>query len=68
MNKSGCNNLQLPVPPSSVSYAPSGGEGSFSGSAATSAAVSPAVVSKNPMGAADRQQGDKTGTLVAWKR
>ena len=67
MNKSGCNNLQLPVPPSSVSYAPSGGEGSFSGSTATSAAVSPAVVSKNPMGA-DRQQGDKTGTLVAWKR
>ena len=57
MNRS--NNLQLP-PSASVSYAPSGevsvGSG---GSGATSAAVSPALVSKN-LGAAaagERQQG-----------
>ena len=50
------SNLNLQPPPSSVSYAPSG-ELSVSGSAATSAAVSPAVVSKNPAG--ERQQGSR---------
>ena len=48
------NNLLAPPTPS-VSYAPSG---SVSGTPATSRAVSPAVVSKNPA-AGERQKGNR---------
>ena len=48
------NLLHAPPPTPSVSYAPSG---SVSGTPATSRAVSPAVVSKNPAG--ERQQGNR---------
>ena len=55
--------LQVPPAPSSVSYAPSACSVSGGGSAATSAAVSPAIVSKNPA-AGTRQQGGSRFALL----